>query len=146
MAHQVDFYVVSDGGDDAVARVACRIVEKAWQQGLQVYLLTDSAAATALMDDLLWTFKQGSFVPHEIVTQAAPLSDACPVLLGHGAEPQGKRSVQVNLHDDVPVFFSRFERVLEVIGDDDVQRASGRTRYAFYRDRGYPLEYHKVNA
>ncbi len=85
-------------------------------------------------------------MPHEIVTEAVTLDSDCPVLLGYGAEPQGKRSVLVNLHDEVPVFFSRFERVLEVLSGDAGQRAAARNRYSFYRDRGYPLEYHKVTA
>ncbi|MDH3453154.1 MAG: DNA polymerase III subunit chi [Gammaproteobacteria bacterium] len=140
---QVDFYLVHHGQLEAFV---CRLVQKAFSRGNDVFVHTASKADAQHIDELLWTFQQGSFVPHEIVTAAAPLSDACPVLLGYGAEPQGKRSVLVNLDDDVPVFFSRFERVLEVLSDDDGQRAAARTRYSFYRDRGYPLKYHRLNA
>ncbi|MDH3715069.1 MAG: DNA polymerase III subunit chi [Gammaproteobacteria bacterium] len=140
---QVDFYLVHHRQRESFV---CRLVQKAFALGNDVFVHTSSQADAHHIDDLLWTFQQGSFVPHEIVTQATPLSDACPVLLGYGAEPQGKRSVLVNMDNEVPVFFSRFERVLEVLGDDDTQRAAARTRYSFYRDRGYPLEYHKVSA
>lgn len=140
---QVDFYLVESGQREPFV---CRLVQKAVALGNDVFVHTASEMEAKQMDELLWTFQQGSFVPHEIVTDAAPLSDVCPVLLGFGAEPQGKRAVLVNLDAEVPVFFSRFERVLEVLADDDRQRAAARARYAFYRDRGYPLEYHKVNA
>jgi len=140
---QVDFYLVQSGHRESYV---CRLVQKAVALGNDVFVHTSSETDARQIDELLWTFQQGSFVPHEIVTQAAPLSDACPVLLGYGAEPQGKRSVLVNLDDQVPVFFSRFERVLEVLADNDTQRAAARSRYSFYRDRGYALEYHKVNA
>ncbi len=135
--------MVEHGGRDGFV---CRLIEKAFGLGNDVFVHTPSENEARRLDELLWTFRQGSFVPHEIVTEPGALDDACPVLLGYGAEPQGKRSVLVNLHDEVPVFFSRFERVLEVLGDDDTQRATGRTRYSFYRDRGYPLEYHRVSA
>ena len=139
---QVDFYLVQHGQRESFV---CRLVQKAFALGNDVFVHTASETDARMIDELLWTFQQGSFVPHEIVTEATPLRDDCPVLLGYGAEPQGRRSVLINLDHEVPVFFSRFERVLEVLGDDDAQRTAARTRYSFYRDRGYALEYHQLN-
>jgi len=50
----------------------------------------------------------------------------------------------INLGLDVPGFFSRFERVAEVVDGDETQKAKGRERFRFYKDRGYPLETHKL--
>lgn len=123
----------------------CRLVEKAFALRNDVYIHTASQQAAHAFDDLLWTFKPGSFIPHEVVTEAQARA-ACPVCLGFDLEPQGDCSVLVNLDDEVPVFFSRFERVLEVVSNDEHDRARGRAHYAFYRDRGYALAYHEIDA
>ncbi len=138
---QVDFYMVHGGARDLFV---CRLVEKAFALRNDVFIHTASEQAARAIDDLLWTFRPGSFVPHEIITEAQA-HEACPVCLGFGLEPQGRCGVLVNLDDDVPVFFSRFERVLEVMSDEEHDRVRGRDHYAFYRDRGYALAYHEIN-
>lgn len=62
---EVDFYVLDATDEDAVLRTACRVAQKAWEQGLRVYILADTDEDAARIDDLLWTFQQDSFVPHE---------------------------------------------------------------------------------
>ena len=47
--------------------------------------------------------------------------------------------ILVNLGETVPAQFARFERLLEVVGNEDDELAAGRERYRFYRDRGYAL-------
>ena len=49
----------------------------------------------------------------------------------------------VNLHAEPPPFFSRFERLAEIVGVDDAA-AAGRERYKFYRERGYELRAHDM--
>ena len=39
----------------------------------------------------------------------------------------------------VPPQFARFERLLEIVGNEDEELAAGRERYRFYRDRGYAI-------
>ena len=67
-----------------------------------------------------------------------------PVLLGEGIDPADEHDVLVNLSDGVPPFFSRFDRVAELVGGDETARAAARARYRFYQDRGYSLETHKL--
>ena len=65
-----------------------------------------------------WTFKQNSFLPH---APAGPTLEepVPPVLIGHGETPAGDSQVLINLTGEVPLFFSRFERVAEVSGPGD---------------------------
>lgn len=143
MTH-VGFYLLQNGGAEQRHRTVCRLIDKAYRQGLGVYVHAPDAEAVAALDTLLWTFRQGSFIPHVPLAQEDGLS---PVLLGCDAEPPTRLSdVLVNLTDAVPLFFSRFERVVEVIGAADDARALGRERYRFYRDRGYPLQTHQIPA
>ena len=137
---RVTFYLV----DDRAARLtaACRVIEKAYQQGLDVFVHTASTEEEARIDQLLWSFRQGSFVPHAKVEENAPL---VPVMIGAGQPPPPRlQGVLVNLADEVPMFFSRFRRLLEFIGPDEADRHGGRNRFRFYRDRGYPLETHEI--
>ena len=41
--------------------------------------------------------------------------------------------------------FSRYERLIGGIGQEDADRAAGRERLRFYRDRGYPLNTHDLS-
>ncbi len=124
-------------------RLACRLAEKAWSHRLQVYVHTAEADESRL-DDLLWTFRQGSFVPH---ARAAERPDpAPPVLIGSREEPETHHGLLINLAPEVPLFFSRFERVAEIIDQAPERLDAGRERFRFYRDRGYELQTHKLEA
>ena len=140
---RVDFYILKGTGDSARALFACRLTEKAVQQGHQVYINTESAVQLLQLDDLLWTFRAGSFLPHA-VDNGENHSDL-PVLLAHGGEPRNSHDVLVNLSNEIPPFFSRFNRVAELVGSNDTQRAEARNRYRFYKDRGYTLNTHEIS-
>ncbi len=139
---RVDFYILQ--GDDAHTRplFACRLVEKAYALGHRIYIHTESATQTAHLDELLWTFKQDSFLPH--APQGAEQGDHSPILLGHATEPEHNTDVLINLAPAVPLFFGRFERVAELIDQQEQHKLQGRERYSFYRDRGYELQTHKL--
>jgi DNA polymerase-3 subunit chi len=121
---------------------ACRLAEKIFKDGHQVYINTASGQQLKQLDDLLWTFRQGSFLPHAVCTGNEP--EATPILLGHAIEPEGPSDVLVNLAEDIPAFFSRFNRVTELVSGDDTQREMARTRYKFYKDRGYTVRSHQL--
>ena len=147
---RVDFYVLEQHHHEARQRFACRLAEKAWQQGNKVYIHTDSAEQSQRMDELLWTFRLGSFIPHSLDSDSS--DEAVAVHIGHGDElhephaPQHHDQVLINLAAEVPLFFSRFERVADLVDQDEATRQQGRQRFRFYRDRGYPLENHTINA
>ena len=94
------------------------------------------------MDDLLWTYRAGAFLPHSVFENAS--DDYPPILIGHAAEPPVDAHLLINLSTEVPAFFSRFERVAEVIDQNDENKTSGRERFRFYRDRGYTLKSHQL--
>jgi DNA polymerase-3 subunit chi len=137
---RVDFYIVE--GDDDRLGIACRLAQKAYDAGQKVHVHTGDAAQTQRLDDLLWTFRQQSFVPH--ARAGTPEADGSPVVIDHGDAPDAPYQLLFNLAADVPPFFSRFERVIEVIGRDPDEVRQGRARYRFYRERGYPLSDVKV--
>ncbi len=139
---QVDFYILSDQARGDRFQIACRLAEKAWRQGRRIYLHTASAAESQHLDRLLWTFREQSFIPHGLAAEADPAMN--PILIGHAGEAGEEHDVLINLDHQVPPFFSRFGRLAEIIDRDPEVRRSGRDRYRFYRDRGYPLQDHKI--
>ncbi len=139
---RVDFYLLQGQDVHTRAVFACRLVEKAYGLGHRIYVHTDSPAQTAHMDELLWTYRQDGFLPHAVHTGSS--ASQSPIVIGHDAEPDAHTDVLINLAPQVPLFFSRFERVAEVVDQQEQRRQEGRERYRFYRDRGYPLESHKL--
>ena len=139
---RVDFYILQQTRAGAGEQLTCKLTEKAYKQGHQVYINAASEQQLKQLDDLLWTFRDGSFLPHGRYNAADP--DEQPILLGHAIEPDGPSDVLVNLSNDIPAFFSRFNRVAELVAGDDAQREAARTRYRYYKDRGYTLNTHKL--
>ena len=141
---KVDFYLLSDTEPRARLRTACRLAEKAYEQGHTVALRTSGAAQTAELDELLWTFSDRSFVPHSVWPGDAEVAAETPVLIGSGALPSTHRDVLVNLGDDTPPDVETYARVLEVVGADEDARALARSRWRRYRDVGASPESHKL--
>ncbi|MCC7258879.1 MAG: DNA polymerase III subunit chi [Gammaproteobacteria bacterium] len=140
---RVDFYIVTAADDAARLRFACRLAEKAYHLGHRVHLQAASPAEAGRLDELLWTFRQGSFVPHEIATGAAVTES--PVTIGHGEGTCSGVDLLINLVDGPPA--SDCTRLAEVIAADDMPaREHGRERYRHYRGLGCELATHEIEA
>jgi DNA polymerase-3 subunit chi len=140
---QVDFYILTDQARDDRFGLACRLAEKAWQQGRRVLLHTGGTDEARHLDRLLWSYREQSFVPHGALGEADPALN--PVLVGRpGQDPGEEHDVLINLASEVPTFFSRFDRVLECVDSDEAARQASRDRYRFYNEHGYPLQTHNI--
>jgi len=139
---RIDFYILAQASRGNRHLLACRLSEKAFRQRHRVYIHTTSMEEAQHLDRLLWTFREGSFVPHGLSGEAD--AEFTPILIGCRDAPGDEDDVLINLAREVPSFFSRFERVAELIDQEAAVRASGRKRYCFYRDRGYPLYSHDL--
>ena len=138
---RVDFYVLESPAANARARFACRLSEKAWTLGHQVHALTVDAAASSELDELMWTFRQDSFLPHELWPDAKPET---PVTIGHNATSAPSADLLINLTDEIPPCVDQFGRIAEIIDASPDGRAAGRTRFALYRDQGYDPQTHRI--
>ncbi len=133
----IDFYThVADR-----LTVTARLVAKAVAAHGSVRVLTPDAATTDALDRLLWTTPATGFVPH--CRMDAGVAPHTPAWIDHLLEHSGPAAVLVNLCAEPPPFFSRFERLAEIVGVDDAQ--AGRDRYRFYRERGYELRAHDMS-
>ncbi len=134
----VDFYTHVD---DKLL-FACQITARAMAKKQPVLIYADAREAAAV-DALLWTTPARSFIPHCAPTHK--LAAETPVIIDDMLEHEGPAAVLVNLHSEPPPFFSRFERLAEIVGRGDDAAAAGRTRFRFYRERGYEMRAHNLS-
>jgi len=132
---KVDFYT---GSTDKL-HTACQLSHKAMQNGVRVVLSTLDAATADALDKLLWHFPATAFVPH--CRSDAEDAAQWPVVLNSGNDSFPHYDLLISLHDECVSFFSRFERVIEIVGQDAEDSRLGRERFKFYRDRGYELSH-----
>ena len=140
---QVDFYLLQLPTAQDRLLFACRLANKAFAQGQQIYLHTDSEAQSEELNQLLWTFRPSSFLPHQRVSNNQDNSQQ-RVLVGHNNAPAHHRQLMINLASTAPEFFSRFDRLVEIVVQDTDITANSRINYRFYKDRGYPLDTHHI--
>ena len=140
---RVDFYVLA--GDDARERLkfACRIIDKAFNAELRVLVWSDDEALLQSLDDLLWTFAQDSFIPHELLGPESNWDDT-PVLLSAKSLPAAPADVLVNLGQSLPPSLEQTARIIEIIDADAARRQAGRARFKQYRDQGVEPTTHNL--
>lgn len=141
---RVDFYVLSDASPDARLRFTCRLAEKAYDQGKRIYVLTPTRAEAQRLDDMLWTFNERSFIPHEVAGGNAPSHAKVMVLLGEGEAPPTHRELLINLTNVLPPALESYERIVEVVDVDEERKRLSRERYKVYRERGCAMETHNL--
>ena len=143
---RVDFYVLASADPAARLRFACRLVEKAWLREHRVRVQLDPGGDGATFDDLLWTFADRSFVPHErLAANGVPTAPAAAVVIADGdAKGPDDRDMLVNLAASVPAGYQGYARIAEVVDADDQRRKSGRDRFRFYREQGIEPQTHEM--
>lgn len=135
----IDFYF--NAGDRL--GVACRLAGKALQQKKRVLIYAPQPDVAQKIDRLLWTARAVSFIPHCYAHD--PLAALTPILIASDdVLPATACEVLVNLAAECPPFFERHERLLEIVPQEEEQVLAGRTRFKFYRDRGYAMRSHDL--
>ena len=140
---RVDFYILNQTGKHSRQSFACRLAEKAYRLENTVHIHAGSRSDAQRLDELLWTFRDGSFVPHDLIANSAGESQAA-VTIGFENNQSEPRDLLINLCDEIPAFAEAFPRVAELVTSDEECKQLSRKRFAEYRDRGHTLETHNV--
>jgi DNA polymerase-3 subunit chi len=130
---RIDFYF----NVPHIHRQVAILGEKEVTEGRRVFVLTPDAAASRDLETMLWSHVPTGFLPHcrsrdRHVSETPLVIDWDGVKLPHD-------DILINLQPEYPAFFSRFQRLIELVGLDDAGREAARIRYRFYRDRGYEI-------
>lgn len=140
----VDFYLLNTYSKQDVYRFLCRLVEKAYQQQSHAYIHTCSLEEAQSLDDLLWTFRDISFIPHqigEINNALLPPS----ILIGTDNPKQHSPDILFNLTQEVPPFFNEFPRIIEVVCEEKEHKIQARKKYKAYKEQNCPLTTHNIS-
>lgn len=125
------------GAPDRLAAAAAWL-RQAWQQRRPVLVYVPARPAADQLDRLLWSQPSIGFLPH--CRADSPLAPETPVLLTGDLERLPQDQCLLNLADELPPGFQRFEEVVEIVSTADADRLPARERFKFYRERGYALE------
>ena len=123
---------------------ACRMARRAYDDGRKLIVYAPSLKLADEFDRLLWTFSQLSFVPH--VKASHPLAAETPIMIASDDSGLTHHDSLLNIGDDPPPFFSRFDALREVVSSDADDRASARERVKFYKSRGFEVLTHDMLA
>ncbi|HEY3730987.1 MAG TPA: DNA polymerase III subunit chi [Steroidobacteraceae bacterium] len=145
MTAQVDFYVLAGSESRARLKFACRLAEKACLAEQRVFVWCDEGSELQSFDELLWTFADRSFVPHEMFVDAGQWRET-PVLLGCQTQPQENFDMLLNLGTEVPASASHAQRIVEIVDALEARRVAGRNRFRHYRNLGLAPETHNIVA
>ena len=132
---RIDFYQLSPQQHNH-DRVVCQLCQKAYESNQFTLLLTQSTEQTAHLDRQLWVFNDDSFIPHDAQESTDFKS---PILIQNDPGSMGDRQLLINLSNTIPSFFAQFERIIELVTEDNKRQA--REHYSFYKERGYPLKH-----
>jgi DNA polymerase-3 subunit chi len=132
---EVDFYVLPSEQPGERSVFACRLTEKAFRLGRQVYIHTPDQSSAEAMSELLWSFRPQSFIPHGLIAS----EESERVAIGWGEDPGDHCDVMINLGLAVPTFVGRFERVAEIVVQDPSIRDPLRDSWKRYKHFGYPI-------
>ena len=135
---RIDFYQLKPQQHKA-DRVVCQLCQKAYENNQYTLLLTQSEHQTAQLDRQLWTFSDDSFLPHD--TQESDEFKS-PVLIHNEPKLCDSRQLLINLTNAIPDYFAQFERVIELVTEDNKQTA--REHYSYYKERGYSLNHYNL--
>ena len=70
-----------------------------------------------------------------------PVSAETPVVIANELTSPNQTDRLFNLSFEVPPNFSRFTSVIEVVGQGESERQTGREHVKFYKDRGYAIKF-----
>lgn len=140
---EISFYVLPTESSQERHLFACKLIEKAYRSGSFAYVLTDSLEQSQLIDNLLWTFRAGSFIPHQIYMGEMPTIEDV-VLIGSSNPPEHWQNTVINLSSQCPQDFQNAERILEILDNSEETKTIGRNRYRQYQQAGIEIATHKM--
>lgn len=140
-ACQVDFYLLASASLDA-SHLACKLALMAWERGHSIDILTANPAEAAALDELMWRYPEGRFLPHE--RAAGGTGGRAPVRI-HERPPPGDADVIINLTTEPLAAPGRCTRLLEIVPYRPAERQASREKFRAYRDQGFEPATHEIS-
>lgn len=135
---KIDFYILDTTSNLQANVFACKLLEKIYVENqTPVYIHVNSRDEAERLDNLLWTYRDDSFIPHQIYS--ADNDEIIPILIGHNECPANYQEILLNFSQEIPGFYQQFKKVIEIVFTDSALQSTARERYKQYRDAGHEL-------
>lgn len=138
---EVSFYILSSHLQQERYGFACKLIEKAYRNKRFCYVYTDTLQQSQQLDQQLWTFRAGSFVPHQIYENKTPDYEQT-ILIGTNPAPENWHNLILNLSSNYPENILHTERILEILDNNEDVKQQGRQRYQQYNQAGFDITIH----
>lgn len=118
-----------------------KLVEKIYQNGYRVLIVCDTQERVEMLNNVLWTFSPGAFIPHGcegdakrqpiwLTTELTNANNANLVIITNGMFVPG----------------DSFEKCLDIFdGNDETSLKNARSRYADYKNAGFKMAFWQQN-
>lgn len=140
MSTQVDFYITKTADINAVLALVCKLSQKAFLNDYQIMIQTQDTQQSQSLDELLWTFSDDAFIPHQIIPDEDNSRSLIENEVGicakiEAQDTQRQKQILINLNPNTDIeLHTHFERVIEVIWDQDTVKTQGRKRFKHYKE------------
>ena len=125
------------------ARHLCELAEKYLEQGERVLVTVQDENQGVTLDQFMWTWKKGSFVPHCFDNGAVDCIED-PVAIVSGEHNSNGASVLVMGRPCSVDFMRQFKTIFDFAElYDDALAESSRQRYAAFREAGFDVGMHQ---
>ncbi len=142
MTH-IDFYILSSADENARLAFVSKLAEKIFQARRQLVIATEDESTSQLMSQQLWSARPESFLAHDLGEKFQQPSEA--IIVTNNQPHPHCHDVLINLTEGVlENHFSRFQRLVEIVNQNEDILARSRKIFQFYRERGYPIKSHKL--
>ncbi|MDO3386300.1 DNA polymerase III subunit chi [Gilvimarinus sp. SDUM040013] len=137
---RIDFYVLQASEPQARYPLACRLLDKAIKGGHQVVVALNSDEQQSALEHALLNHRPESFLPFRSSDQE---DCAEPIILDCKNLSQ-QHDLLLCLGHELPENFSQYQRLIEIVTQDEATLGSTRHHWAFFKERGYPVHHHTL--
>lgn len=136
---KIDFHILPTDQESELIQYVIRLIQKALHRKHQVLIATESESQSKQISERLWAQKPDSFMAHNFIDEPY-----FQLQISHSNQCGHHHDVLINYCDNIPEYFSRFERVIEIVSQQTEALKSSRQRYKYYNDRGYSIARHDL--
>jgi len=126
---------------------ACQTALRQYLAGQKIVVYCSDTARLKAFDLQLWDVDEAAFVPHVMAGDA--LAAQTPIILTadnleHVMAQAPAEAWLLNLDDQCPPWVGKLTRVLEIVSDDESDKAGARARWRAYQAAGHDLRSHRL--
>lgn len=119
------------------ARILCDLAAEFYAAGQRVLVMVQDDNQGVTLDQFMWTWQQGSFVPHVYQNGAVDCHDEPVVIVAAEENPNGAEVLLMGVPCSVE-FIRHFRRVIDFAETfDETRLAESRERFRSYREHGF---------